>query len=65
MNDPTRLLTISQAAQRLGISVQTLRAYADKGVVPVVKLPSGFRRFDAETIDRIRREWSSEKGGDR
>ena len=60
MDNATRLLTITQAATRLGISVRTLRSYADKGLVPVVRLPSGFRRFDPETVDRIRREWESE-----
>jgi excisionase family DNA binding protein len=64
LSDATRLLTISQAAARLGVSVQTLRAYADKGIVPVVKLPSGYRRFDAETIDRTRREWEVKRYGE-
>ena len=58
MTDPTRLLPISQAAKRLGISVPTLRAYADKGLVPVVRLPSGYRRFDPAAIDRVRHEWT-------
>jgi excisionase family DNA binding protein len=60
MSDQTRLLTISQAADRLGISVQTLRAYADKGMVPMVKLPSGYRRFDAASVERIRQEWATQ-----
>ena len=55
MIDPTQLLTISQAAARLGIGVQTLRAYADKGLVPVVKLPSGYRRFEPAAIEAVRR----------
>lgn len=57
MSDSNQLLTISQAAKRLGVSVQTLRAYADKGIVPVVKLPSGYRRFDPAAIQRVRWEW--------
>lgn len=61
MTDPTRLLTIGQAAKRLGISVPTLRAYADRGLVPVVKLPSGYRRFDADAIDRTRRAWEADQ----
>ena len=52
----TRLVNISEAAKRLGVSVGTLRAYADKGDVPVVKLPSGHRRFRVEDIDRVRRD---------
>ncbi len=56
MAEKRRLLTISEAADRLGVNQKTLRAWADKGIVPVVKLPSGYRRFAPEQIDRIRRE---------
>ena len=51
-----RLLSITQAAERLGVHYQTLRAWADKGLVPVVRLPSGYRRFDPDAIERVRRE---------
>lgn len=51
------LLTIKQAAERLGIHQATLRVWADSGKVPMVKLPSGYRRFEPEVIDRLRREW--------
>ncbi len=51
-----RLLTIAQAAARLGVHPDTLRAWADKGMVPVVRLPSGYRRFDPGEIERVRRE---------
>lgn len=57
-----RLLTISQAAKELGISVQTLRAYADTGRVPSVKLPSGHRRFMVDEIRRLLHEWSGKNG---
>lgn len=52
----TPLLNIGEAAKRLGVSTGTLRAYADKGDVPVVRLPSGHRRFRPEDIDRVRRD---------
>ncbi len=48
------LLKITDAAKRLGISQGTLRGYADKGLVPVVKLPSGHRRFRAADVQRLR-----------
>ncbi len=48
-----RLLTISQAAARLGVHPDTLRKWADKGLVPVVKLPSGYRRFEPQEIERV------------
>ena len=60
MNDeqdrPVRLLTISQAAARLGVHQDTLRAWADKGLVPVIRTPTGYRRFDPAEIERIREE---------
>ncbi|HEX5501889.1 MAG TPA: MerR family transcriptional regulator [Thermomicrobiales bacterium] len=51
-----RLLTISQAAARLGVHPNTLRAWADKGLVPHVKLPSGYRRFTVAEIERVRQQ---------
>ncbi|MGI8552836.1 MAG: helix-turn-helix domain-containing protein [Dehalococcoidia bacterium] len=51
-----KLLTITQAAARLGVHQGTLRSWADKGLIGVVKLPSGFRRFTPEEIERKRRE---------
>ncbi len=56
MNDEPVLLSISTAAKRLGISQGALRLYADKGSIPVVKLPSGHRRFRPEDIQKLRRE---------
>ena len=55
-----RLLTISQAAARLGIHPDTLRAWADKGLVPMVRTPTGYRRFNPEEIDRLRAEMGLE-----
>ena len=49
-----RLLTISEAAARLGVHANTLRGWADRGLVPVIKLPSGYRRFDPDVIERER-----------
>jgi excisionase family DNA binding protein len=49
-----KLLTITQAAERLGVHYQTLRAWADAGKVPMVRLESGYRRFDPDAIERVR-----------
>lgn len=51
-----RLLSITEAAELLDVHYQTLRAWADAGKVPVVRLPSGYRRFEPEVIERVRRE---------
>jgi excisionase family DNA binding protein len=51
-----KLLTVKEAADRLGGHYQTLRVWADAGMVRVVRLGSGHRRFDPRTIDRFRRE---------
>ena len=56
MAESPELLTIGQAAARLGVSIATLRAWADKGWIKVVRLPSGFRRFTVEEVERKRRE---------
>ena len=63
-----RLLTVSEAAQRLGVHPNTLRSWADKGIVAHIKLPSGYRRFATAEIERVRREMGlgpprEEKGG--
>ena len=60
MAQQERLLTISQAAARLGVHQNTLRTWADKGLVAHVKLPSGYRRFTAAEIARLRREMGLE-----
>ena len=47
---------ITEAAQELGVHQNTLRRWADKGLVRVVKLPSGQRRFRPEEVERLRRQ---------
>jgi excisionase family DNA binding protein len=51
-----RLLTITQAASRLGVNQKTLRRWADAGRVPHVKTLAGQRRFEVSVIERLRRE---------
>jgi len=58
MNDEpvsTRLLGIGEAAARLGVSISTLRSWADKGMLKMVRLPSGYRRFTEAEIEEMRR----------
>ena len=63
MEQPRRLLSISEAARRLGVADKTLRSWADKGLVPHVRLPSGYRRFDPADIERLQREMRREVEG--
>jgi len=59
-----QLLPIGQAAKIMGVHQQTLRAWADKGLVPYVRLPSGMRRFSRVQLERIREEmWRSARPG--
>ena len=60
--NPGRLLTIAEAADRLGVHFKTLRSWADKGLVPVIKLPSGHRRFESAAIERMRVEMGMSSG---
>jgi excisionase family DNA binding protein len=49
------LLTVRQAASRLGVHENTVRNWADRGVLPAARLPgSHFRRFRSADVDRIR-----------
>jgi putative resolvase len=64
MNDdalPTRLLSIGPAAERLGVSVATLRTWADKGLIKTVRLPSGYRRFLQSEVEEMRRQMGYEE----
>ena len=49
-----RSLNVSQAAEQLGVSVDTVRRLADTGQLPCYRLPSGYRRFDACNVRSIR-----------
>ena len=39
----------------IGVNPKTLRSWADKGLVPVTRLPSGHRRFSLEQVEQIKR----------
>ncbi len=55
-----RWLTLSQAAQELGVHITTLRRWADNGDIPVMLTPGGHRRFAASDIVRFARERRSQ-----
>jgi DNA-binding transcriptional MerR regulator len=46
---------IGQVAQQAGVSVDTVRFYERRGVLPAAqRRPSGYRMFDESTVERIR-----------
>ncbi|MET8045242.1 MerR family transcriptional regulator [Micromonospora sp. NPDC005215] len=46
--------TIGDLARRTGLSVKTIRYYADTGIVPPTdRSPTGYRLFDAEAVARL------------
>lgn len=47
------MLSISQAAKRLGMHPNRLRAWEKQGLIKPVRLPSGQRRYPVEEINRI------------
>ncbi|WP_068068028.1 MerR family transcriptional regulator [Nocardia xishanensis] len=53
MDDDT-LLPIGAVARRTGLTVKTIRFYADRGIVaPSAIGPNGFRRYDSDAIARL------------
>jgi excisionase family DNA binding protein len=44
-------LTISQVALRLGVSVGTIRRWADAGHLRAYRTPGGQRRFSVDEVD--------------
>ena len=52
-SDSPKLLTIGEAAARVGVSVDTLRRYATDGKVAYLRTPGGQRRFRPDDIDQL------------
>lgn len=53
-----RSLTASEAAALIGVSVATVRGWADQGRLPSHRTPGGHRRFDVEEL----RGWLARRG---
>ena len=58
-----KLLTVKEAARRLGVAENTLRSWADKGRIPFARTPGNYRVFDPEVIERIRAEMEASAMG--
>lgn len=55
-NENIEYLLISDAAEILGVSGQTLRRWIKKGYIECITLPSGHRRFDRKEVERVLQE---------
>ena len=49
-------ITTAQAAERLGVSPQTIQKWVDAGHLPAWKTMGGHRRLDADAVDRMAME---------
>ena len=48
------LLSIGELARRAGLTVKTVRFYADRGIVPPAgRTPAGYRRYDPAAVARL------------
>ena len=51
-----KLIGVKEAAAVIGVSPNTVRKWADEGLIPHVRLPgSDYRRFDVEALEEFRR----------
>jgi excisionase family DNA binding protein len=53
IDEGTRLLSISQAASYLGVSVASLRKWSNEGLVPAHRTPGGQRRYSQADLDEF------------
>ncbi|NIM49528.1 MAG: MerR family transcriptional regulator [Gemmatimonadales bacterium] len=48
-------MTIGQVASHAGVNIQTIRYYERRGLVPPPsRMPSGYRQYDRDTVQRLR-----------
>jgi excisionase family DNA binding protein len=47
-------LTTTEAANAIGVHPNTLRGYADQGLIAHVRLPGGHRRFTHEAVESFK-----------
>ena len=52
-----KLLNVRETAEALGVHENTVRNWAERGLLPAARLPgSGFRRFNPDEVERLRKE---------
>lgn len=53
MTTESTLISVREAARRLGVHDNTIRRYADRGLIRAVRLPSGVRRLRREDVEAL------------
>ncbi|WP_419156004.1 helix-turn-helix domain-containing protein [Streptomyces canus] len=54
MSQPS--VTFREAAQRLGVHENTIRNWANRGILATVMLPTGRRKMNAADVERLERQ---------
>ena len=54
--DPNDLFTPTDAARVLGLSVSSVRAVANSGLLPALRTENGYRLFRREDVERLASE---------
>jgi putative resolvase len=50
----SNLLTVSEAAEFLGVSPASVRKWSDAGLLPAYRTPGGQRRYELEDLTEFR-----------
>jgi excisionase family DNA binding protein len=56
------MFTSGEAARALGISVRTLLAWTDRGLLHPVRTIAGWRKFHADDVQRLKAELLKRQG---
>jgi excisionase family DNA binding protein len=54
-----RLLSVGEAAERLGVTVDVVRSLADNGELPPARTGGGHRRFESADVEALKARWTS------
>lgn len=57
------MLSVRETARRLGVHENTVRRWADRGLIEAVRLPTGVRRLRAEDVETLGRKIEGSRSG--
>lgn len=52
---PGERMRIGELARRAGVSTRTLRYYEEQGLLTPRRLPNGYRSYDEDAVEQVRR----------